>query len=333
MKRLVPLSLSCFILLASCGRTEEPRPGQSRRADTLTFADAPGGGETEAADSLPMRAQVALDRLGFSPGVIDGAQSPPYTMALRGFQEARGLPVTGTLDAVTQEALFKGQRSTATSLVIIPDAFAKGVLVPKLQAGVAEQAPSEQPGHRSLTEALAERFHTTPETLVALNGRGTRIGAGSIVRVPAIAKVAPAAAEEDGRGWMETLQKLGVAAAQPQAARVVVHTSERYLRAYDARGTLIAQFPITTGSAHDPLPSQGRSKQPGEEEINLAAGPNGPVGVARMDLPGEHHGIHGAADPQAIARREGHGCVRLTNWDAARLAQMVHTDTEVIFQA
>ena len=37
----------------------------------------------------------------------------------------------------------------------------------------------------------------------------------------------------------------------------------------------------------------------------------------------EHYGIHGTDEPSRIGRAESNGCIRLTNWDAARLAQMV----------
>ncbi|MDB5725252.1 MAG: putative peptidoglycan binding protein, partial [Novosphingobium sp.] len=32
-------------------------------------------------------------------------------------------------------------------------------------------------------------------------------------------------------------------------------------------------------------------------------------------------------------RAESHGCVRLTNWDVARLAQMVSAKTALLFEA
>ena len=70
-----------------------------------------------------------------------------------------------------------------------------------------------------------------------------------------------------------------------------------------------------------------------EEEQHLPPGPNGPVGVVWIDLTKEHYGIHGTPEPQTIGRTQSHGCVRLTNWDAARLAGMVSSETEVVFQA
>ena len=42
----------------------------------------------------------------------------------------------------------------------------------------------------------------------------------------------------------------------------------------------------------------------------LPPGPNGPVGVAWLDLTKEHYGIHGTPEPQTIGRTESHGCIR-----------------------
>ncbi|WP_404479874.1 L,D-transpeptidase [Novosphingobium sp. BL-52-GroH] len=355
MKRFLPLCLPALLLTAACGsRDDQPSPAASKAAggETLAFADAPGGGETESADSLVMQAQVTLDRLGFSPGVIDGKDGQSYKLALGAFQEARGLPATGQLDPATQQALFQGNGTAATRLVVIPTAFARGPFVRDLPTKTSEQARFGLLGYRSMTEALAERFHTTPATLVALNGPSTALGAWRTVRVPAIANVPLAMIEGDERGWADTLQRLGVAAAQPEAERIVVDKSQGTLRVYDKQDKLVAQFPVTTGSAHDPLPLgrwkiKGESRNPdyqynpdlfwdaapGDKAKRLAPGPNGPVGVVWIDLSKDHYGIHGTPEPQAIGRTESHGCVRLTNWDAARLAQMVHAGTEVVFEA
>jgi lipoprotein-anchoring transpeptidase ErfK/SrfK len=354
LKRFLPLCLPALVLISACGSRDEPAPAPSKAAgaDTLAFADAPGGGETESADSLVMRAQVVLDRLGFSPGVIDGKEGQSYKLALAAWQESRGLTASGQLDPATQQALFQGQAAATTRLVVIPEAFARGPFVRDLPHRTADLARYEHLGYRSMTEALAERFHTTPDTLVALNGPSTALGAGRTVRVPGIANVPLATIEGDERGWADTLQRLGVAAEQPEAERIVIDKSEGTLRVYDKADKLIAQFPVTTGSAHDPLPLgnwtiKGESRNPdyqydpdlfwdaskNDKAKRLAPGPNGPVGVVWIDLSKDHYGIHGTPEPQTIGRTESHGCVRLTNWDAARLAQMVHTGTKVVFQA
>lgn len=43
--------------------------------------------------------QVALERAGFSPGVIDGKPGPKTLLALRELQRARGQAITGQLAA------------------------------------------------------------------------------------------------------------------------------------------------------------------------------------------------------------------------------------------
>jgi lipoprotein-anchoring transpeptidase ErfK/SrfK len=56
------------------------------------------------------------------------------------------------------------------------------------------------------------------------------------------------------------------------------------------------------------------------------------VGTVWIDLSKEHYGIHGTPEPSKIGHVESHGCVRLTNWDAQRVAAMVKPGTKVIFQ-
>ena len=52
-----------------------------------------------------MQAQVVLDRLGFTPGVVDGAMGMSTRNALKGFQLANNLKDTGELDEPTKQAL------------------------------------------------------------------------------------------------------------------------------------------------------------------------------------------------------------------------------------
>ncbi|HEX7873000.1 MAG TPA: L,D-transpeptidase family protein [Sphingobium sp.] len=354
-------ALICFatvLLLAGCNSSSDPARnsadgkagGSVPQPDTLSFADAPAG-QSAFKEPPPLRAQVILDRAGFSPGVIDGKEGQSLTLALKGFQEANGLPVTGDYDAATQNALRRWSDVPATRLVVIPAAFARGPFNPDLPKDASEQAKLPAINYRSLAEALAERFHTTPEALAALNPAGTKVGAGRTIRVPNIADVDPARLGKDERGWNRTLQLLGVAPDQPQGTKVVVDKSEGVLKVLDESDKLIAQFPATMGSGHDPLPIgrwkiQGISRNPDfhynpklfwdvsdkKEAVLLKPGPNGPVGVVWLDLSKPHYGIHGTGEPQTIGRAQSHGCVRLTNWDAARLAQMVKIGTPAIFQ-
>ena len=66
--------------------------------------------------------------------------------------------------------------------------------------------------------------------------------------------------------------------------------------------------------------------------MRIPPGPNNPVGVVWIDLSKPHYGIHGTPDPDKIGRAESNGCIRLTNWDAARLSLMVKAGVPAVFQ-
>jgi lipoprotein-anchoring transpeptidase ErfK/SrfK len=351
------------LFLTACSVTvnEDDNSAQANVATTASTQDTREAAASQDFVTVPenvaqpyqadpvLAAQVALDRVGFSSGIIDGKEGYNYTGALKGFQQAQGLPQTGRLDQATQDALK--QSLPPTRLVRIPQSFAQGPFTPDLPKEPSAQAKLPHLGYRNLVEALSERFHTTPETLVAFNKAGTKIGGESIIRVPNIANVAEAKFETDERDWNRTLIALGVAPVQPNVEKVIVDKSDGVLRAFSADNKLVAQFPATMGSEHDPLPIgrwkiQGVSRNPDfrynpklfwdaaskDEAAVLQPGPNGPVGVVWIDISKPHYGIHGTSEPSTIGRAESHGCIRLTNWDAARLAQMIKPGVAAIFQ-
>ena len=66
--------------------------------------------------------------------------------------------------------------------------------------------------------------------------------------------------------------------------------------------------------------------------MKIAPGPNNPVGVVWIDLDKAHMGFHGTPEPGTIGRSQSHGCLRLTNWDAMRLASLVGRGAKVVLQ-
>lgn len=333
------------------GATSENRNGSSpfqfEVVDTSEISGAAADHQQAISDIF--RAQVLLDRANFSPGIINGKVSPSFKLALTGFQEANGLPQSGELDAVTRRALDQWSDVPSTVRVRIPAAFAGQSFQPDQPDGAEAQAKLDRLGYKDLMEALGERFHTTPDQLAALNGPQTTIGAGAVIRVPNVPNATLASGNDPD--WQQTLQTLGVAPDQPTAARVVVDKSDGALRAYGEDGKLLALFPATMGSEHDPLPIGewkilGVARNPpfhynpdlfwdvsdDKESLKLPPGPNGPVGIAWIDLSKEHYGIHGTSAPETIGTAQSHGCVRLTNWNVAKLAQMVKPGTPVTFQ-
>ena len=379
---------SAPLLLAACGFNGTDRDS-NETAPTVAAVTAPDQNEdafeeVALADSEPrptMQLQVVLDRLGFGPGVVDGREGLSTVNALKGFQEANELEVTGELDVATRGALARWDDVAATRVVRIPESWGRDTYR-EVPEEPEDQAKMDRLGYASIDERLAERFHTTTEVLHALNpgGRPAEVKAqadpatptptptssesesskaapaafraGQLVRVPNAGVERVAAGAGDTADWQRTLASLGVDAEQPDAARIVVDKSDGSLKAYDGEGKLLALFTVTTGSSHDPLPLgkwgvNGVSRNPPfaydpdlfwdvpdhEEEQQLPPGPNGPVGVVWIDLTREHYGIHGTPHPETIGRAQSHGCVRLTNWDAARLAGMVDGSTKVLFEA
>jgi lipoprotein-anchoring transpeptidase ErfK/SrfK len=311
---------------------------------------APPVVQQPALDRSVLHVQVILDKLGFAPGVLDGKGGQSLVAALKGFQTANNLKITGKVDAATLKALYpyRNWRPTVT-LPLNADVLA-GPFANPLPKDPLEQAKLPALGYRNAIEALAERFHTTPATLVALNAPDTQLSVGTRMVFPNALPTSRAYDVKDAT-WLATLKSLNVGAIQPRAKRIVVDKSESVLKVYDDNNRLVAQFPATMGSTHDPLPIgkwtiKGISYNPKfhynsslfwdadnkDEKATLPPGPNGPVGVVWIDLSKPHYGIHGTPSPETIGRAESHGCIRLTNWDAARLALMVKSGVPAVFQ-
>jgi lipoprotein-anchoring transpeptidase ErfK/SrfK len=300
-------------------------------------------------DGQLFHAQVLLDSAGFSPGVIDGKNGSSFKDALHGFQEANGLDATGKLDGPTRTALLKTSKVSTAYVKLGPDDVNSTYVYP-LPSDPEKQYQYKFLGYRNMLEKVAERYHTTPATVVALNGPDKLIGLGQMLRLP---NVVPASRDYKGSDdkAVRLMDLLNVDGNQPKGDYVVVDKSDRVLKVFSGpkpakgevtAGRLVAQFPVTMGSEHDPLPI-GTWKvqtfsflppfhyQPNlfwdakdtSKEHMLAPGPNGPVGVAWLDLTKEHYGIHGTPNPEKIGKTESHGCLRMTNWDVMRLARIM----------
>jgi len=319
------------------------------RAPTSPVASPPA---RPALDPGVLRMQVVLDKLGFGPGVLDGRGGASLVNALKGFQESRGLPVTGRADAATVRALQAAGSVQPTMTVTLDAGAMRGPYVNPMPKDYAEQAKLDSMAYARPLEKLAERFHTTPAVLVELNPGVAQIGVGSKIVVPNTFPRSRAYPSDSTPEWRATLASLNVDAQVPQAAKVVVDKSDGVLRLIDGEGRLIGQYTATMGSSRDPLPLGNwkvlhvspnpdwkmnpailKGVDDSKKAQIIPPGPNNPVGVVWIDLSKEHYGIHGTGSPDQIGRAESNGCVRLTNWDAARVALMVKGGTPVIFQA
>lgn len=302
-------------------------------------------------DGTVFHAQLLLSLAGFSTGVIDGKEGMVFDKAVRGFQQSQGLSESGKLDGPTRAALLQGVRPSTVMVRLTRDDISGDYVYPFPKKPEA-QAKLARMSYRNMLEEVAERYHTTPRTIVALNGPTALIGVGQTLRLP---NVIPTARDYGGAIKDEhkaLFAKLNVDSSQPAGDHIIVDKSEGLLKVLDKDDRLVAQFPVTMGSSKDPLPI-GNWKattyaflppfhyQPdlfwdvddGKAEQRLPPGPNGPVGVAWLDLTKEHYGIHGTPEPSTIGRAESHGCIRMTNWDVLRLSQMLKPGFKAKFQA
>lgn len=273
-----------------------------------------------------LRAQILLDRAGFSCGEIDGQFGNNVGKALGAFLQARNLPAASVIDAAVWSALNADNAPALLTYTITPEDV-KGPFV-RVPRDLIEQAKLPALGYESPVEALGERFHVAPAVLRALNPGANFSKAGQTATVPNVMTMPPGA-----------------------AARVEVSKSESSVRAFDAEGKLLAFYVATIGSEHDPLPvgewvieGVGRNPifnynpdlfwdaKPEHTRAKIKPGPNNPVGVVWIDLNKEHYGIHGTPEPSRVGHTTSHGCIRLTNWDAAELAAMVKPGTPAILK-
>lgn len=334
---------------AVVAQNQPAKPASSTAASGKPWA--PPGTKGSPIDGTAFHAQVLLDAAGFSPGVIDGRKGMSVDNAVKGFQEARGMPVTGKLDNGTRVALLRQNRPATVMVKLSADQVAGPFVYPFPKKPEA-QAKLSYMGYRNMLEKLAEEFHTTPATVVALNGPDALIGPGRTLRLPNVVPASRTYIAYGKEAASKIMQLMNVDAGDIKGDHVLVDKSQGLLKVLDAGDKLVAQFPVTTGSAHDPLPL-GDWKvtnysflppfnyQPDlfwdvaddKAQQKLPPGPNGPVGVAWLDLTKEHYGIHGTGEPQTIGRTQSHGCLRLTNWDVLRLSQMLKPGFTAVFVA
>lgn len=321
--------ISTLVLVVANGAVRSPAkppPDRSPVAQEVEDATKTGIVGPGAAGPRVIRAQILMDRAGFSPGEIDGRYGDDLGIAVRGFQEKHDLKVTGTVDAEVWKLLEADRRPLLTTYTTTA-ADEKGPFEP-IPTDAQDRAKMKALGFESPEEGLGEKFHCSPKVLAELNPGKKLDTAGVRIVVPNVRRVIT------GR-----------------ALRVVVSKSKRTVIAYGYKDKELAQYPATIGGPHDPLPIghwtitsvvhnpwfnydpiHFWNANPKEATAILPPGPNNPAGVVWMGLSKEHYGIHGTPDPGHIRHGESAGCIRLTNWDADALSRMVRRGTPAILE-
>jgi lipoprotein-anchoring transpeptidase ErfK/SrfK len=276
------------------------------------------------------RLQIFLDEHSFGPGKIDGHWGEFIGKALQRFQAAHGQQPSGQIDSALQQELQKILPVYTTYTLTDGDLHWVGK-VPSKPAGMAQL---KRILYRSALDYVAERYHADPAFIRKLNsGRNLNdLKKGSTVQVPNVQPF-----------QFETIQPVPDLPPRPEFAQRIIRvdTRGRMLDLVDAN-RVIASFPITPGSKSLPAPigtwkvvkvttmpifrwdeamlKHGRRSS---DFYTIPPGPRNPVGIVWIGVNKKGIGIHGSDSPDTIGRSASHGCIRLANWDAARVVNQV----------
>jgi lipoprotein-anchoring transpeptidase ErfK/SrfK len=271
--------------------------------------------------------QIGLDDVGFSPGQIDGKWGAATEQALAAWQQAHDLKPTGKFDMDTA-VNFPAGHPNYTNYVVTAEDLGK---LTHISEDWLERSQLTNMWYETVLEMVAEKCHASEGLIRTLNPGITDWKSIQSNRTVALLNIAPA--------------------KRVSAAKLRVNLSAKTIAAYDSDGKIIALFPCSIAAdkekrtpgqltvqtvamnpnyTFDPVNfPELDDKQKGYGKLIVPAGPHNPVGAAWIGLSRAGYGIHGTPHPDQIGKTFSHGCFRLANWNATRLAQMVIIGTPV----
>jgi lipoprotein-anchoring transpeptidase ErfK/SrfK len=333
---LAPGGLICmatnYIPSLLCALTLLATPVYAKGLDAIAVESAQFDG-TVPADTeihpLVVKVQILLDRASFSPGEIDGKLGENVEKSLQAYASANNLPPTTVLTRETLDRLIAGFAGPLLVEIKLTGDDVRGPFLARQPKGLDEMKGVKRLAFRDVKEALAERYHMSESLLAALN---------------------------PGAEWSKVGTKLIVAnVMRPQQSKTVtrieVDKELQTVKAFTKDNVLVAFYPATVGSEEKPSPSgtlkvKAVRNDPfyrynpdykfkgvkARRAFTINPGPNNPVGSTWIALSEAGYGIHGTPAPSKVSKAESNGCVRLTNWDAAHLGQMVKKGVTVEFR-
>lgn len=303
-----------------------------------------------------VRLQIFLDEAKFGPGVIDGKPGRFTELAVQSWNEVNGYPLddwTGVNRAARKAV------ANPLAMAIVPE-IAKEWLDTTLPTSRSLQAKRKRMSYRSLAEFMSERYHCDVPYLITLNGRSKiyNLKLRDTIIVPnvqpfRIETVTGAAYKTDDRmsqrhAVVDTkINQIRIFEAAPAAIIVAEPGLDGQPTLTRRNRGLIASFPITPGQPkfiefgtwelrnmvempwwrYDQqfLDTGKRS----DNALQIPPGPNSPVGIIWNGTSRSGIGLHGTSDPETIGRARSAGCIRLANWDAIRLPDLIRPGTTI----
>ena len=320
VRTLILAGLICWLPYVASAAELEPESINSAELS----ADIPDDSNIHA---VTIKAQVLLDRAGFSPGEIDGKLGQNAKKALRAFAEINNISFNSILTGEVWAKLKETASAPVLTTYKISAEDVKGPFTSRIPTKMEDMKDLPALNYRNPQEAIAEKFHMSEELLKALNPK-TRL---------------------DQIG--QTITVAGVISRKLESVvRLEVDKTQQTVRAYTKVGALAAFYPASIGSEEKPTPSgtlrvmvvrpnptyryNPDYKFKGvksKSAFTIKPGPNNPVGSIWIEVSGDGYGIHGTPEPAKVSKTESHGCVRLTNWDAQSLGSAVKRGVPVKF--
>lgn len=332
-------------------------PPQAEPPIPLAIVAPPSPLDAKPTGDDALRLQIFLDQAHFGPGVIDAKPGRFTELAVFAWNEVNGYPVN---DWVAVNSAARKAVPNPLAVAVVPD-FVNQWVDANLPYKPSQQATKKRMSYRSVAEFMAERYHCADDFLITLNGK-SKIRSLKARDSVLVANITPFCVENLTGARYPADPVLS-------QRHVVVDTKMNQARIFEAapaalivdegnagsdappvtranRG-LIASFPITPGQPRFikfgtwelrsmvELPYWRYDQQlldtgkRGTNSHNVPPGPNSPVGIIWNGLSKPGIGMHGTSTPETIGRARSYGCIRLANWDAIRLPNLIRPGATV----